>query len=95
MALYLKPHSKEWFAALKRSNPQQAAHTQQIIGLAGSSEVCSVCGDHGAKDYEILKQKVAGDTVATIRLCDDCKNIRKGAMEKDFIPLANDHGSKN
>ena len=87
MPHYLKPHTKEWFAALKKVNPQQAAQTEQIIGLAGSSAVCSVCGDKESRDYQILKMKFDRDVVATIRLCDDCREIRKMGMGEDYAPI--------
>jgi len=41
---YLKPHSPEWFAALEKVNPTQAAQTTQILSLAGRDDVCSICG---------------------------------------------------
>jgi hypothetical protein len=72
----LTPHSKEWFTALEKCSPDQAAMTKQIISLAQSSEVCGVCGDDPAQDYEVLGVNFAQGTPATIRLCDDCKSIR-------------------
>lgn len=95
MTHYLKPHTAEWFAALRKFNPKQAAHAQQIIQLAGSPEVCSVCGDRGAKDYQILRQKFDNDMVATIRLCDDCRNIRRVTMSEDYISLSAGEGTTN
>jgi hypothetical protein len=94
MPHYLKPHTKEWFAALKKVNPQQAAHTERIIQLAGSSDVCSVCGDEDSSEYQILKMKFDRDVVATIRLCDDCRSIRMRKGE-DFVPLTEGENSKN
>jgi len=39
MALYLPPHSPDWSSALEAFNPQQAAHTRQIIKMAGNADV--------------------------------------------------------
>jgi hypothetical protein len=85
MALYLKPHSTEWFEALSSFNPQQASHTKLVIKKTGSSDVCSVCGDDPAADYQ-LEGNLPTNAVATLRLCDDCLKIRRGGGE-DFVPM--------
>jgi hypothetical protein len=84
----LTPHSKEWFAALAKVNPQEAAHTKQVIKSAGTPEVCSECGGAPAGDYEITDKWFAPDTLATVRLCEDCFSTRATAQEEHFIPLA-------
>jgi len=66
------PHSVEWFELMMKRNPHQAAMTAQIIKLAGTDEVCSICGDAGSKVYVVVS-----DPELTIRLCDDCKRIQK------------------
>ena len=81
---YLTPHSKEWFAALALRDPGQAARTRQIISLAGNAEVCGVCGDDPAKDYEVVGVTFAPKTPATMRLCDDCKSIRERMHDERF-----------
>lgn len=78
MALYPKPHTEEWFTALEKQNPRQAAMTRQIIGLAGREDVCSICGDDPSKEYKLTSPAPMEEDVATIRLCDDCLNIQKG-----------------
>ncbi len=81
----LTPHSKEWFAALAKINPQEAAHTKQIIRSAGHDEVCSLCGDADARDFQVTN-RFFGSLPATFRLCDDCLSTR--TMEGDqFAPL--------
>lgn len=80
------PHSAEWFAALQSRNPAQAAHTRQIVELAGSAQVCTVCGDTPASDYEITGPALAPDALVTYRLCDDCHAIRVASGEV-FIPF--------
>ncbi len=81
----LTPHSKEWFAALAKVNPQEAAHTKQIIKSAGHAEVCSLCGDGEARDYQVTNRWF-GSIPASFRLCEDCLSTR--ASEGDqFAPL--------
>lgn len=86
MPLYLKPHSPEWFAALKTFNPMQAAATERVVKLAGNSDVCSVCGDDPAKDYKLVAENLPQKAVATIRLCDDCLKIRCSMQGESYAP---------
>lgn len=81
------PHSPERFEALESVNPQQAEMSRQIVTAAGSSDVCSVCGDRPAKDYKIVGVKLGDGTDATIRLCDDCRNIRSQMHDESFSEL--------
>lgn len=81
MAIYHTPHTPDWFKALGAFNPMQAAQTQQMVTMAGSDEVCSVCGDDPAADYQIVANSLPANAVATIRLCDDCLGIRTAAGE--------------
>jgi hypothetical protein len=76
------PHSPAWFAAVQRQNPLQAAMSRQVIALAGSAEVCSICGDDPAADYILADRR----PVSTLRLCDDCRLARAGIGEH-FVPL--------
>jgi hypothetical protein len=85
MAIYLKPHTEEWFVALVNFDPMQAAMTRTAIKTAGSTEVCSVCADDPAKDYQIDAASIPNDAVATLRLCEDCLGIRKAGGE-EFRP---------
>jgi hypothetical protein len=84
MALYPIPHSDEWFRALREFNPHQAYATKTIIELAGSKDVCSTCGDAQAKDYKLVGEKMAKKAIATIRLCDDCIQIRRAQYGEKF-----------
>ncbi len=87
MANHLKPHTKEWFDALEKQNPRQAEQTRKVISQNGKSEVCSVCGDEPAKDYRFESEQVTSEMVATIKLCDDCREIRKSMTGRDFVPF--------
>lgn len=80
------PHTPEWFAALERFDARQASITEQVVSLAGSEDVCSVCGDTPAHDHEIVKPVPVDGAVATVRLCDHCLDMRTGAGE-GFVPF--------
>ena len=87
MAFCLTPHSSEWFDALLATNPQQAIHTAQIIRSAGHEAVCSICGDEPARDYRVDGQMLVDRIVATIRLCNDCRSIRRLQYGERYSPL--------
>ena len=76
MALTPAPHSDEWFLALAEYDPQQAAHTRAIVAAAGRADVCSTCGDDPTHDFELVGPMPPDEAVATIRLCDDCHQLR-------------------
>jgi len=78
-----KPHSKEWFDALNKSNPMQAAATKRIIDLAGGEGVCGVCGDEPAADYTVTPSGAPH----TMRVCADCRSIREKLYNERFDPL--------
>lgn len=80
------PHSPAWFAALQRQNAMQAAQSRTMISAAGHDGVCSVCGDEPVKDWQVDPANVPSGMVASVRLCDDCFDIRSLAGEK-LIPL--------
>lgn len=71
---YLRPHTNKWFQSLREWDPKQAAMVEAAIKVAGSAEVCSVCGDDPARDYVAVYRPPAGP--GTIRLCDFCFRIR-------------------
>jgi hypothetical protein len=81
MAIYLIPHSDEWFSALEKFNPDQAAHSRLIIERARRLDICTVCGDDPASDYKLVHPEPVRDAVATIRLCRDCRMLRENDGE--------------
>lgn len=81
---HLMPHTPEWFEVLEQWDPPQAMTTRQTIGLAGTPEVCSVCGDQPANDYYLPARYRSAGGVDTLRLCKDCLQIRH-AMGEPFI----------
>lgn len=70
----LRPHTPEWFTSLREWNPQQAAMTKAAIAAAKSSDACGICADEPARDFALINPVAAGP--GTLRLCDDCYNIR-------------------
>lgn len=87
MAQYHRPHSDEWFQALEAYNPVQAEVTRQTISAAGRNDICSICGEQPAIDYQITGEDLDADAVATIRLCDDCREIREKMCQEQFEPM--------
>lgn len=85
----LKPHTPEWFTALKKTNPRQAAQTEAILAAAGSEDVCSICGDEESTDYRLASEQAGATLVSTLRLCKDCLGIRRSMHRENFVPLAN------
>ena len=63
----LIPNSVEWLAELEKLNPFQAQSTRAIVATAGTEEVCAVCGDTPAHDYDLPGISLRG------RFCGDCK----------------------
>lgn len=77
-----KPHTDDWFAALELRDPRQAAMTRQTLGIAGGTDVCTVCGDDPAVDVRLIEVGVPTEASLTLKLCDDCREIRTAAGEQ-------------
>jgi hypothetical protein len=83
----LRPHTPQWFTALELWDPNQAGHTRSVIEAAGSSAVCSICGDTPAKDYRLGESDRPPYGVDTFRLCRDCfGNQVTAGQHLDFFP---------
>jgi len=91
MPHYLSPHTPEWFKHLEKFDSEQASLTKRIIELAGTSDVCSICGDEeNVSDYFLNNAKAPADAVLTLRLCKDCLKIRKQLHGETFSPFSLD-----
>lgn len=77
-----KPHTPEWFAALRARNPRQAAMTEQLVKLAGRTDICSMCGDVNSKPYRTVEEPSL-----TLRLCSDCERMQKQMYGSSFDPI--------
>jgi hypothetical protein len=87
MAIYARPHSKEWFSALEKSDPGHAAHTRMIIKAQDNAEICSVCGAEDSCDFKIVHPVPAEHAVGTIRLCDQCRHTLEQRKGQSFAPF--------
>ena len=81
---YLTPHTEEWFTILERWDPPQAMMIREAIALAGSPDVCSICGDDPANDYCLPAAYRSAGRVDTLRLCNGCVRIRH-SMGEPFV----------
>lgn len=81
---HLTPHTEEWFAILEQWDPPQAMMTRQAIALAGSPDVCSICGDDPANDYRLPAEYRSAGGVDAWRLCSECVRIRH-SMGEPFV----------
>ena len=86
MAMYLRPHSEEWFKALEASNAVQAYRTKATIEKCGNNDVCSECGSEPARDYKMINNDLPQYAVATLRLCQHCHYIRRNSGE-NYTPF--------
>jgi hypothetical protein len=77
----VQPHSSEWFSAMDNWDPVKAAVTRFVIDQEGRDDICSICGDEPAADYRLEKAFRPAGGPDTLRLCDDCLEIRKGIGE--------------
>jgi hypothetical protein len=77
----LLPHSPEWFAAMEVWDPVRAVQTRYVVDDAGREDVCSVCGDDPAADYRLERLFRPAGGPDTLRLCEDCVEIRKDMGE--------------
>lgn len=82
----LTPHTPEWFASLEQWDPPQAMMTRYVVEREGSVAVCSVCGDEPVADYALEEDERPLGGPGTLRLCDDCLDIRRDGGEF-YIPL--------
>jgi hypothetical protein len=80
------PHSPAWFEAMSQVDATKAVHTASIVRTASSLDVCGICGDTPASDYELTAIKMPDNSPLTVRLCDDCVAIRRADGE-DFRPM--------
>ncbi len=74
------PHSELWFSIVDRVEPRLGAIARHSIQSSRSTEVCSSCGDP-ARDYRLANAADAMPGVPSLRLCDDCVEIRRGFGE--------------
>ncbi|WP_316214828.1 YiiX/YebB-like N1pC/P60 family cysteine hydrolase [Bradyrhizobium sp. SZCCHNR2035] len=73
----VQPHSPDWFSSMESWDPVKAAVTRFVIKQESREDVCSICGDDPAADYRLEKGFRPPGGPDTLRLCDDCLEIRR------------------
>lgn len=87
MNRYPSPHTEAWLMAVEALNPDQAAVTSMLVRFAGRPDVCSLCGDHPAHEYQLLNEPLSPAALPTLRLCLDCHNIQSVPCGEKFVRL--------
>ena len=60
--------------------------TQEAVRFGAKLNVCSICGDEPARDYQLIDEFMEEAAVAAIRLCDDCLGIKRNIHREIFVP---------
>jgi len=79
----LQPHSSAWFEDALSASPIRAITSGHVIGATGCTDVCGVCGDRPARDYDD-----AEPPFRSVRLCDDCRDIQTLGFGARLAPRA-------
>ena len=82
----IEPHSALWYSIIDRVEPNLAALSRRAVATEGSKEVCSSCGDVPATSYRLVNGAETMPGVPSLRLCEDCIEIRRG-MNNVLIPF--------
>jgi len=70
-----------------KAEPGASPHDKRVVQAAGRIDVCSICGDDPAPICKLTKPRPSGDVLITLRLCDDCRSIRKSMHQETYIPV--------
>ena len=90
MPYYYRPYSRKWFRALEAFDPSKAEITRlALLRAGGDLDVCQICGDSPAADYQLIDENMESNAVAVARLCDDCLNLKIAIHEEKFIRFEN------
>ncbi|MHC2424222.1 hypothetical protein ACVII1_007223 [Bradyrhizobium elkanii] len=74
----IEPHTPYWWSVIDRVEPRLAALSRHAVSSEDSTDVCSSCGDHPAYPYRLVNGAETMPGVPSLRLCDDCIEIRRG-----------------
>jgi len=81
-----RPHTEEWFDTLRKLNPPEVFRLEELFAMAGSRDVCGICGSQQAADYERLGLP-QGNCPGTFKLCADCVDIQQTLHGVTYAPL--------
>lgn len=82
----IEPHTTRWYSIVDRVEPHLAALSRHAVETEGGTNVCSSCGDQPALDYRLVNAAETMPGVPSLRLCDDCIDIRRG-MGNVLVPF--------
>ncbi|ESW67344.1 hypothetical protein NKL07_01205 [Mesorhizobium sp. C280B] len=82
----IEPHSAYWYSIVDRVEPHLAGLSRRAVEAEGGTNVCSSCGDEPALDYRLVNGAGTMPGVPSLRLCDDCIEIRRG-MGNVLVPF--------
>ncbi|MER9858474.1 MULTISPECIES: hypothetical protein [unclassified Mesorhizobium] len=93
----IEPHSAYWFSIVDRVEPKLAAISRHAIEAEGRTNVCSACGDEPTLDYRLVNSAETMPGVPSLRLCEDCIEIRRGMGNVliRFLPSSTPDGQAN
>ena len=85
----IEPHCAYWYSIVDRVEPNLAALSRSAVAAEGSTEVCSSCGDQPTTAYRMVNGAQAMLGVPSLRLCEDCVEIRRGMGNElmSFLPV--------
>lgn len=84
----IEPHTPYWWSVIDRVEPQLAALSRHAVASEGSTDVCSSCGDQPVASYRMVNGAETMPGVPSLRLCEDCIEIRRG-MGDILVPFLN------
>lgn len=82
----IEPHTTYWWSVIDRVEPELAALSRHAVASEGSADVCTSCGDQPASSYRLVNGAETMPGVPSLRLCDDCIEIRRG-MGNVLVPF--------
>ncbi len=74
----IEPHSAFWYSIIDQVEPNLAMLSRHAIKAEGSKDICSSCGDEPVTDYRLVNGAETMPGVPSLRLCNECIEIRRG-----------------
>lgn len=82
----IEPHSEYWYSIIDIVEPKLATISRHAILSEHRIDVCSSCGDYPAQSYRLVNGVETMPGVPSLRLCDDCIDIRRN-MGNQLLPF--------